>query len=175
MKIEFHKIDWIITLIPFVSIVFLCAVFVRFPEKSNKLIQQVRFFLCNDFGTYYLAIGLFFFIISLYIAFSDYGKIVLGQKNEQPKYKFWTWGTMMFTCGLAADILFYSFSEWLAYASDPHIKEMAASKNGPASIHCFTGDLFLGVFIWFWPFRLASCFTSEKDRIKNTQKHVGRC
>ena len=124
MKKEFHKIDWIITLIPFVSIVFLCAVFVRFPEKSNKLIQQVRFFLCNDFGTYYLAIGLFFFIVSLYIAFSDYGKIVLGQKNEQPKYKFWTWGTMMFTCGLAADILFYSFSEWLAYASDPHIKEM---------------------------------------------------
>ena len=121
MKKEFHKIDWIITLIPFVSIAFLCAVFVRFPEKSNKLIQQVRFFLCNDFGTYYLAIGLFFFIVSLYIAFSDYGKIVLGQKNEQPKYKFWTWGTMMFTCGLAADFLFYSFSEWLAYASDPHI------------------------------------------------------
>lgn len=124
MKKEFHKIDWIITLIPFVSIVFLCAVFVRFPEKSNKIIQQVRFFLCNDFGTYYLAIGLFFFIVSLYIAFSDYGKIVLGPKNEQPKYKFWTWGTMMFTCGLAADILFYSFSEWIAYASDPHIKEM---------------------------------------------------
>lgn len=124
MKKEFHKIDWIITLIPFVSIVFLCAVFVRFPEKSNKIIQQVRFFLCNDFGTYYLAIGLFFFIVSLYIAFSDYGKIVLGPKNEQPKYKFWTWGTMMFTCGLAADILFYSFSKWIAYASDPHIKEM---------------------------------------------------
>lgn len=82
---------------------------------------------------------------------------------------------MMFTCGLAADILFYSFSEWLAYASDPHIKEMAASKNGPASIRCFTGDLFPGVFIWFWQFRLALCFTSEKDRIKNTQKHVGRC
>lgn len=88
MKKEFHKIDWIITLIPFVSIAFLCIVFVRFPEKSNKLIQQVRFFLCNDFGTYYLAIGLFFFIVSIYIAFSDYGKIVLGKKNEQPKYKF---------------------------------------------------------------------------------------
>lgn len=126
MKRKFHKIDWITTLIPFFSIAFLCAVFVRFPEKSNKIIQQVRFFLCNDFGTYYLAIGLFFFIVSLYIAFSDYGKIVLGQKNEQPKYKFGTWGTMMFTCGLAADILFYSFSEWLAYASDPHIKEMGS-------------------------------------------------
>ena len=31
---------------------------------------------------------------------------------------------MMFTCGLAADILFYSFSEWMMYASDPHIIEL---------------------------------------------------
>ena len=30
----------------------------------------------------------------------------------------------MFTAGLAADILFYSFSEWILYATDPHIAEM---------------------------------------------------
>ena len=30
---------------------------------------------------------------------------------------------MMFTCGLAADILFYSFSEWIMYATDPFIIE----------------------------------------------------
>lgn len=31
---------------------------------------------------------------------------------------------MMFTCGLAADILFYSFSEWVMYAADPQIEKM---------------------------------------------------
>ncbi len=31
---------------------------------------------------------------------------------------------MMFTAGLAADILFYSFGEWILYASDPHIEEL---------------------------------------------------
>lgn len=36
------------------------------------------------------------------------------------------WGSMMFTCGLAADILFYSFSEWVMYASDPHIAELGS-------------------------------------------------
>lgn len=30
----------------------------------------------------------------------------------------------MFTCGLAADILFYSFSEWVMYATNPHIQEL---------------------------------------------------
>ena len=32
----------------------------------------------------------------------------------------------MFTCGLAADILFYSFSEWVLYATDPHLAEMGS-------------------------------------------------
>lgn len=35
----------------------------------------------------------------------------------------------MFTCGLAADILFYSFSEWILYALDPHISEMGAVQD----------------------------------------------
>ena len=35
----------------------------------------------------------------------------------------------MFTCGLAADILFYSFSEWVMYASDPHIAELGSMQE----------------------------------------------
>jgi BCCT family betaine/carnitine transporter len=57
---------------------------------------------------------------------SKYGDIVLGGKDEKPKYSFFAWGSMMFTCGLAADILFYSFSEWVMYASDPHIAELGS-------------------------------------------------
>ena len=35
----------------------------------------------------------------------------------------------MFTCGLAADILFYSFSEWVLYATDPHLAEMGSIQD----------------------------------------------
>lgn len=35
----------------------------------------------------------------------------------------------MFTCGLAADILFYSFSEWILYATDPHIAELGSIQD----------------------------------------------
>ena len=76
------------------------------------------------FGSYYLIIGLGIFLLSVFIAFSKYGDIVLGKPGEKPKYTFWAWGSMVFTCGLAADILFYSFSEWVLYATDPHISEM---------------------------------------------------
>lgn len=118
------KIDWMITLLPLGIVIALCALFFFLPEQSNVVLSQIRFFFGDTFGIYYLIIGLGIFILSIFIAASKYGDIVLGEPNEKPKYSFFAWGSMMFTCGLAADILFYSFSEWILYATDPHIEEM---------------------------------------------------
>lgn len=118
------QIDWLITLVPLLLIIGLCVLFFLLPEQSNSVLSQIRFFFGDTFGTYYLIIGLGIFLLSLYIAFSKYGDVVLGKPDEKPKYSFFSWGCMMFTCGLAADILFYSFSEWILYATDPHIKEL---------------------------------------------------
>ena len=99
------------------------------PQQSNAVLSQIRFVLGDSFGIYYLIIGLGIFLLSLFIACSKYGNIVLGKQDEKPKYSFFTWGSMMFTAGLAADILFYSFSEWILYASDPHIRELGSMQD----------------------------------------------
>ena len=124
-----RKIDWVITLLPLTIIIGLCILFFLLPAQSNKILSQIRFFLGDTFGTYYLAVGLGIFALSLYISFSKYGSIVLGNPDEKPKFSFFSWGAMMFTCGLAADILFYSFSEWILYATDSHIKEMGSIQD----------------------------------------------
>ena len=113
MKSNKSRIDWMITIVPFVLIIGLAALLFAFPEQSNSIIGQVRFFFGDTLGLYYLVIGLGVLIVSVFLAFSKYGDIVLGEPNEKPKYSFFVWGSMMFTCGLAADILFYSFSEWV--------------------------------------------------------------
>lgn len=126
---ENKNIDWIITLVPFIMIVMLCVLFFFMPDRSNEILGQIRYVLGDVFGTYYLAIGLGIFLFSLFIASSRYGKVVLGEKGEAPKYSFFAWGSMMFTAGLAADILFYSFSEWILYATDPHIAELGSIQD----------------------------------------------
>lgn len=123
------RIDWMITLVPLVIVIALCIVFFFAPEQSNIVLSQIRFLLGDTFGVYYLIIGLGIFLISLYIACSKYGNIVLGRQDEKPKYSFFSWGSMMFTAGLAADILFYSFSEWILYATDPHIAELGSIQD----------------------------------------------
>lgn len=87
-KKEHAKIDWMITLVPLAIVIALCVLFFLAPEQSNAVLSQIRFFLGDTFGTYYLVIGLGIFILSLYIAGSKYGNIVFGEQNEKPKYFF---------------------------------------------------------------------------------------
>lgn len=123
-----ERIDWTATLVPFLLIAVLCAGFFLFPEGSKAVLDQIRSLLGDTFGLYYLIIGLGVFLLSLYLAFSRYGGIRLGKPGEKPKYSYFAWGSMMFTAGLAADILFYSLCEWILYANDPHIAELGDMK-----------------------------------------------
>lgn len=148
------KIDWMVTLIPFMIIVGIAAVLFVFPKQANMVISQVRFFFGDTLGIYYLILGMTVLIISIYLAFSKYGNIVLGKADEKPKYSFFEWGSMMFTCGLAADILFYSFSEWVVYATNPHIEDL-----GPVSEWAGVFPLFHWSFIpWAFYLVLAVAF-----------------
>lgn len=120
------KIDWMITIAPMTIVVALCVLFVVFPNQSNDVIGNVRFFFGDTLGIYYLILGVAILAIAIFIAFSKYGNIVLGEPNEKPKYSFFAWGSMMFTCGLAADILFYSLSEWVMYAASDRVAELGS-------------------------------------------------
>ncbi len=166
------KIDWMITLVPLGMIIALCILFFLMPEQSNLVLSQIRFFFGDTFGVYYLIIGLGIFILSLYLAGSKYGDIVLGQPGEKPKYSFFSWGAMMFTCGLAADILFYSFSEWVLYATDSHIQEMGSIQEW-AGVY----PLFHWSFIpWGFYLVLAVAFGFMLHvRKRNRQKYSEAC
>ena len=81
-QIKNSSVDWMITFLPFGVIVALCFLFFLMPEQSNDILGQIRFFFGDTFGTYYLIIGLIFFLVSLFIAFSRYGNIVLGGRDQ---------------------------------------------------------------------------------------------
>ena len=81
---------------------------------------------------------------------------------------FFAWGSMMFTAGLAADILFYSFSEWILYATDPHIAELGSIQDWSSVYPIFSLELnSVGVLscvsgsFWFY----ASCQKKRKTEI----------
>lgn len=117
------KIDWSAVIIPLIGVIVLCVVFMVFPEESRTALQVIRKFLGDDGGIYYAILGIGIFSCTMYMAFSKFGSIKLGDL-EKPQYSSFRWGTMIFTSTMAADILFYSLCEWALYANDPYIAEI---------------------------------------------------
>ena len=66
-KLKSGRIDWLITLAPFIIIMILAGVLFIFPEHSNNIIGQVRFFFGDTLGIYYLVIGLGVLLISIFL------------------------------------------------------------------------------------------------------------
>ncbi len=163
-----YRIDYLVTLIPLVIILVLFGVFVAFPSRSNTLVESIRFFFTDTLGIYYLILGILLFSLSIYLAFSKYGQIVLGDKNEKPQYSFFQWGAMMFCAGLAADILFYSLCEWLMYITEPHVIGMGKNPYLTSSAY----SLFhWGPMPWCFYLCLAVAFGFMIHvRNRNTQK-----
>ena len=106
------KIDWMTTFLPFICVAVLCVLFMAIPDESKRVLESIRKFIGDDCGIYYAILGVGVFWLSMWIAFSKYGKVRLG-KMDKPQYGNFMWGAMIFTSALAADILFYSLSSSL--------------------------------------------------------------
>lgn len=85
---------------------------------------------------------------------SDIGRITLSGPGETPQYGFFQWGVMAFTCGLAADILFYSLCEWVYYAGERHIAELGGVQDWAGAYSLFHW----GPVPWSFYATLAACF-----------------
>ena len=149
-----RRIDPATTIIPLIIVLILGILFIAKPDGSTKTVSAIRNFLGDKTGLYYLVIALGIFLASLYIAFTDLGKIRLGKKDEKPKYGFFAWGAMVFCCGLAADILFYSFCEWIYYAEETHVQELGNVKDWASTYPLFHW----GPTVWSFYAILAACF-----------------
>jgi len=148
-----NRIDWLTTLIPFVGVAVLCVLFVVMPDGSKAVLEAVRKFIGDDCGIYYAILGVGVFWLSIWTAFSKYGKVKLGY-SERPQYGNFMWGAMIFTSALAADILFYSLSEWAMYASDEHVKSMGSMQDWAPTFPLFHW----GPIAWCFHMILAVCF-----------------
>lgn len=166
------KVDPVTTIIPFSIILVLCGFFVFAPVRSTQVISSIRNFLGDRLGLYYLIVGLGILIISLYISFSDIGKIKLGEPDSKPQYSFFTWGAMIFTCGLAADILFYSFCEWIYYADESRVQALGSMEEWVSTMPLFHW----GPIPWAFYATLAACFGFMIHVRKcNKQKYSEAC
>jgi len=163
--------DWVAMIVPLVGVIILAVLFMTIPTQSSMILEAIRGFLGNDMGLYYILAGVLAFGATMYMAFSKFGKIKLGD-IEKPQFGSFSWGALIFTATMAADILFYALIEWSLYASEP-----AMEKLGDMQLWSSTYPLFhWGPIAWGFYIVLAIPFGFMLHvRLRNKQKFSEAC
>ena len=79
-----------IMIVPFILIVVLSYFFFMYPKDTKDLFTLINPFFRDKLSMVYLFINLIVFIFSFYLAFSKYGNIKLGDKDENPRFSFFS-------------------------------------------------------------------------------------
>ncbi|WP_263143366.1 BCCT family transporter [Pseudomonas alcaligenes] len=92
---------------------------IAFPEAAGAWLQRAQAWLSRSFGWYYmLAIGAYLFFV-LYLAFSRYGDLRLGEDHERPDFSYGAWAGMLFSSGIGISLLYFAASEPLDHFYNP--------------------------------------------------------
>ncbi|MEU0877462.1 BCCT family transporter [Lentzea sp. NPDC005914] len=81
--------------------------------------KTVLGWVIKNTGWAFLTAATGFVIFALWLAFSRYGRIPLGQDGERPEFRTISWVAMMFSAGMGIGLMFYGVAEPLAHFVKP--------------------------------------------------------
>lgn len=163
------KLNAHIVIIPLLLVALLAGLVLTFPTTSTNIISFLRQSICNELTSYYLLFGLAMLGLLVYIAVSKRGDIKLG--DEKPMNTL-TWGSLIFTSTMAADILFYSFHEWTYYYNQSMLLERRVEQSEKL-LWSSTYPLFHWGFIpWAFYLILAVCYAYMFYKKRVTRQNI---
>jgi choline/carnitine/betaine transport len=85
------------------------------PDNFSDVAASALDLIVTDFGWVYIVAGTVFVLFILFIGLSRYGRIKLGQDNEEPEFHTASWIAMMFAAGMGIGLMFYGVADPLNY------------------------------------------------------------
>ncbi len=118
-KLRLQLIDPITFLCSFSVLIIATLPLLIWPEEGAVWINQLKFFVTQKMGVWYLMLGIGAVLFMTYITFSDIGQIKLGDAHETPQFSMASWAAMLFCGGIGASILYWGAIEWAYYYQSP--------------------------------------------------------
>ena len=107
----------------FITSVVLVVAFLTFgtlqEESAARAFPAAVDFFADYFGWFYVLSINFFFLFSVWIAASRFGRIRLGPEDSRPDFGRATWFAMLFGAGMGIGLLFYSVAEPILHYANP--------------------------------------------------------
>lgn len=89
------------------------------PRATEDAFAAVQGWIVRDFGWYYVIAAAAFVVFAIWIGFSRFGDIVLGQDDEKPEFSTLSWLSLLFAAGMGIGLVFYGVAEPLSHFASP--------------------------------------------------------
>lgn len=102
-----------------VLILLLTAVLIATPQEAGRLLGIAQAWLSRSFGWYYMVVIAAYLVFVVGLAFSSYGKLKLGSRDDTPDFSYGAWAGMLFSSGIGISLLYFGASEPLDHFFNP--------------------------------------------------------
>ncbi len=96
----------------------ICLSTVLFPERSESLLDSVKNFIFVNLNWIYVWSVTVFVIFLIYLMFSKYGNIKLGNNDSKPEHSFFSWISMLFAAGMGIGLMYFAVAEPMSHYTD---------------------------------------------------------
>ncbi|MUV36387.1 Glycine betaine transporter BetP [Lentibacillus sp. JNUCC-1] len=135
-------IDHRIFLPSLVVVVAISMLFAMYEDTSLELLNNVFDSIVNHFKWGYIWYTIILVAAGLYLSFSKYGNVVLGDPTEKPRFTLFEYASILIAMGLGSTIMRTGMLQWASVANDPPFGVEAGSTQA-----LMWGNAY-GMFMW---------------------------
>lgn len=113
---------------------FLIGLGVIMPKQLERFSNNFLEFIYDYLGWLLLSSVFFFFVFCLFLSFSRFGRIRLGDDNDRPHYPTITWIAMLFSASIGISLVFWGVAEPVSYYIDPPFGEAYTAESAKTAM-----------------------------------------
>lgn len=98
-------------------LIFIWGIF--FTDNFKNFFDSAYAFTTNNFSWYFMILMAFFFLFSIYLLFSKYKNVKLGDNDSKPEFSNISWFAMLFSAGIGIGLVFWGLAEPLTHYLNP--------------------------------------------------------
>jgi len=102
-----------------VSIVVFALLTIIFPAEIGFFLDWSQDLIARTLSWYYMLLVVVCMGVVLWLCFSRYGHIKLGQEGEKPEFSYTAWVTMLFSAGIGIAVVYFGAYEPLDHFFNP--------------------------------------------------------
>lgn len=126
----------------FIIILIFCIPFALAEESSLEVMNNIFDWIVDHFKWGYIWYTLILVVAGLFFSFTKYGKIVLGDPKDKPRFSLFEYSSILIAMGLGSTVMRTAMVQWAEVAENP-----------PTGVEPFSSEALMwgnayGMFMW---------------------------